>query len=245
MSAPIRAVAVTVPARDEADRVESCLAALDAAATEIATPVFVVLAADRCRDGTAGRAAKALGAARRMGGRVISVDCGSAGAARQVGAVHAVRALTASGFGLEEIWLASTDADTRPAPSWLRVQLGWAGRGFDAVAGLVELDDDPAVPHRTRVRYRTLVAAHGNAHGHSHVHGANLGLRAHWWHRVGGFPPVETGEEHVLWARLRRAGARRVGIHDHVVTSARMVGRAPHGLAALLGTLANADAPAS
>ena len=178
-------------------------------------------------------------------GRVVTVDCGSAGAARQAGAIQAVDALIGGGFGLDAIWLASTDADTRPSPSWLRVQLEWARRGYDAVAGLVELDDDSRIPHRARLRYGAFVAALGAGHGHAHVHGANLGLRAQWWHRVGGFPPIETGEEHALWARLRCGGARRIGIREHVVTSARLVGRAPHGFAALLGTLATGDAVVS
>ena len=68
MSTPIRAVAVTVPARDEVDRVESCIAALDAAAEAVSSPVFVVIAADRCRDGTAERAADWLRVARRIRG---------------------------------------------------------------------------------------------------------------------------------------------------------------------------------
>jgi hypothetical protein len=241
VSEAMRAVAVTVPARDEADRVESCIAALDAAAGEVAAPVFAVLAADRCRDATARRAEHALAAARFLRGHVVDVDCGSVGAARQAGAVSAVRALTASGFDLDGIWLASTDADTRPSPAWLRVQLEWARLGFDAVAGLVTLDDDAA--HRIRVRYTAFVAGGGSGHGHRHVHGSNLGLRARWWHHVGGFPLLETGEEHALWARLRRAGARRVGIDHHVVTSARLVGRAPGGFAALLGSLAEPAVP--
>lgn len=245
MNTPIRAVAVTVPARDEVDRVAACIGALDAAAADVAIPVYVVLAADRCTDGTAVHAAEALRACRRVRGGVIEVDCGSAGAARQAGALHAVSALVARGFDLDEIWLASTDADTRPPSSWLRVQLDWARRGFDAVAGLVELDDDGAVSPCVRARYGAFVAAHGVGHGHGHVHGANLGLRAHWWDRVGGFPLIESGEEHALWARLRLAGARHIGIAEHVVTSARLAGRAPRGFAALLSNLAATEATAS
>jgi hypothetical protein len=127
----------------------------------------------------------------------------------------------------------------------LHAQLGWARRGFDAVAGLVQLDDDAGVSHRVRLGYAARVAADGVGHGHSHVHGANLGLRAHWWHHVGGFPMLDTGEEHALWARLRCGGVRRVGITEHVVTSARLAGRAPRGFATMLNSLASAEAEAS
>ncbi|MFD2419651.1 hypothetical protein [Amycolatopsis pigmentata] len=54
----------------------------------------------------------------------------------------------------------------------------------------------------------------------------------------GGVFPLPTGEDHDLWKRLGRAGFRRCYDENaRVLTSSRLAGRAPHGLAALLRRL--------
>ena len=73
---------------------------------------------------------------------------------------------------------------------------------------------------------------------HHHVYGANLGVRADAYLRVGGFPADGSGEDHGLWQRLAAAGytlVQPVGIR--VRTSARLRGRADGGLAGLLRAL--------
>jgi len=74
--------------------------------------------------------------------------------------------------------------------------------------------------------------------GHRHVYGANLGVVAEWWRRVGGFPPVEVGEDRAFVDRLRSKGARVIAADESVVvTSGRLVARAPRGFGARLAQL--------
>jgi len=72
------------------------------------------------------------------------------------------------------------------------------------------------------------------------VHGANLGFSAHAYSVVGGMPAIETGEDQALWKALDEGGFRLMAADDlAVVTSGRMVGRAPDGFAGLLGRFAS------
>ncbi len=70
---------------------------------------------------------------------------------------------------------------------------------------------------------------------HPHIHGANLGVRADRYVDVGGWADLKTAEDHDLWGRLRRTGARLLSsAHLQVVTSGRRIGRAPSGFAGAL-----------
>ncbi len=230
----ISAIAVAVPARNEADRIVPCVAALSAAVEQVGLPVCVVVCADNCSDGTAELARSAFTAA-GLNGQVIEIAAGSAGVARQAASEGAVAQLVLADHLRHEIWLASTDADSRVAPSWLRRQLRWARTGLAGVSGLVTLAE---VEARVAYRYDRFITRQGARFGHSHIHGANLGVRADWWTRVGGFPSVRCGEDQQLWRRLAAAGAETVGVTDlGVTTSGRTEGRASGGLAQLLATL--------
>ena len=83
------------------------------------------------------------------------------------------------------------------------------------------------------------MAALGTGPGHSHVFGANLGFTAEAYIKGGGVPTMTTGEDQALWEAFRSSGSRAVSVTgDPVATSARLVGRAPGGFAALLAGLA-------
>jgi hypothetical protein len=104
------------------------------------------------------------------------------------------------------------------------------------VTGLVRVD--PEATLATRVRHLLDLERFRAELGHRHVYGANLGVSADWWSRVGGFPPVPAGEDELFVARLRDAGARVLGIPDSVVvTSGRLDPRAPRGFGAHLATM--------
>lgn len=236
---PVAALAVGIPARDEEALVEGCLTAVAAAAGAVEVPVTVVVAADRCTDGTASVAAAAL---RRLGldGGVVATSAGRVGVARAL-AVDA--ALAATGVAPSQVWVASTDADTLVGPTWLATHLRWARAGVDAVTGLVDVAWGRA-PDGLAARHMAVVRAGGTTVGHAHVHGANLGLSGAWWRAVGGCGPGATGEDHELWRRLRAAGARTLGVDDlDVTTSGRLRGRAPDGFAAHLRALVDEPAP--
>ena len=238
--APIEAVGVGIPARDEERSIEACLTSIAVAALGLDVPVAVAVAADRCEDGTIERATAALHALAgpSFSGVVLAVDHGRAGAARAAALDRALGHLVATGRPLERCWLATTDADTTVSADWLRRQLRWARDGVDGVAGLVDVAwdvDDQALAKRF---HRSLEPG-GTGDGHGHVHGANLGLRADRWVEVDGCGPQATGEDHELWRRLRLVGADVRGVADvRVRTSARVVARAPDGFASYLRALA-------
>ena len=99
------------------------------------------------------------------------------------------------------------------------------------MAGIVSVDSfeghGPEVPKRFQNSYSIL--ADGT---HPHIHGANLGVRADRYVRAGGWANLKTGEDHDLWGRLQRTGARLLSsARLQVVTSGRRVGRAPNGFA--------------
>jgi hypothetical protein len=227
----ITAVGVVVPARDERDLIEPCLHALRRALSRLPARVdrAVCVVADRCADDTADRARVAFGgwAAGRV---VVTGRPRTIGEVRDLGG-HAVRTELA-GHAASEVLLLNTDADTQVGSGWAREHLLRVERGAHAVTGPAELTGPfPGSPHAAR-RYHAVVT------GGVNVYGANLGVRADAFDAVGGFGTCRTGEDHDLWRRLGEAGFRR-GVEPAAVvrTSARLDGRAPDGLAALLRSL--------
>lgn len=234
----VEAIGVGLPARDEADAVAACVAALDDAAARVRAPVHLVVVADGCGDSTAEVAGAALAAARRLTGRVVVAAPIGVGRARALALDTALADLPSSPA---RAWLATTDADTIVGSDWFLRQLRWAESGYDAVTGLVDVaweDGDAALA----LRYRASLGAGGLGLGHDHVHGANLGMGAWWWVAVGGCGDGLCGEDHELWRRLRRAGARTIGVDDlAVTTSGRLASRVEGGFASYLAALDGAD----
>ena len=143
-----------------------------------------------------------------------------------------------------EVWLATTDADTLVPACWLRRQVRYANRGWDAVAGTIRVTDWSGYQPGTRALFRQRYAA--GTGPHPHVHGANLGFRAAAYLRAGGFSDAPTAEDHALVAALIATGSR---VHRTraltVVTSARRAARAPHGFGSYLARLDAGPAAAS
>ncbi|MFI6582944.1 glycosyltransferase [Embleya sp. NPDC050493] len=218
---PVRAVAVVVPARDEEAELPGCLAALDVARARLAArgvATTVVVTADRCRDRTT-EIAQAFGA------RVVESRAGAAGAARAAG----FAAVLAEDRGdPEDLWLVSTDADSRVPPNWLTRQVSWAARGWDAVAGTVSVIDWSGHPPGSAAAFATRYDSwSGNS---PHVHGANLGCSAGAYLEVGGFAPLAVGEDRALVEALEASGRRVLRTAAlRVLTSSRLDYRAPAG----------------
>jgi glycosyltransferase involved in cell wall biosynthesis len=224
----IRAVGVIVPAHNEQDLLPFCLATVRRAARALhGTPVHLVVVADAFRDQT-------VQVARRSGAAVVTITARSAGAARAAGVREVLR--RAGQLDPAEIWLASTDADTRVPACWLRRQVRYANRGWDAVAGTIRITDWSGYQPGTRALFQQRYAA--GTGPHSHVHGANLGFRAAAYLRAGGFTDTPTAEDHALVAALTATGSR---VHRTrtltVITSARRAARAPHGFSGYLARL--------
>jgi cellulose synthase/poly-beta-1,6-N-acetylglucosamine synthase-like glycosyltransferase len=223
----IARVLVVVPVRDEERLLPACLTALARAAERVDVPVRIQLVLDACTDASARVPASNV--------EVMEIDERNVGAARSLGFAE-----TGATCG-PETWFATTDADSEVDDSWLRAQLGYARNGTDVVAGVVGVrswGDHPAAVRRAyEKQYRTTRA-------HGHVHGANLGFRADAYWRIGGFRHLHTGEDIEVVARMIAAGARVTWADDVVVTtSARRIGRAPHGFADHIGRIERAVNP--
>jgi glycosyltransferase involved in cell wall biosynthesis len=186
-------------------------------------PVRIIVVVDDSTDDTA-RVAAAAGA------EILVSNLRNAGAARAAGFDRLTRTATVP---LRELWLATTDADSRVPPHWLDRQMEWRSHGWDAVVGTVVVEDWS--DHRPETQRRFSQHYGPSRDGHPHVHGANLGLSAAAYCQVGGFPPVEVAEDHALVMALSRSGSRiaRPGGLP-VVTSARRDPRAHHGFGSLL-----------
>lgn len=233
------AVAVIVPAHNEAQLLPRCLDSVHAAGSALGgVPVLTVVVADTCWDATGALAAE-------HGAHVVAVTCRNVGRARAAGVDHALSAL--SPVLPEEVWLATTDADSVVPRVWLREQLRWARVGYDAVLGTIRLDTGPQpAPHEAvhDRQYFSTLPARPAPWIHPHVHGANLGMTAAAYERAGGFPPIATGEDRHLADRLQATG-HRIARTDAcpVTTASRLRGRARGGLADLLSTLCHPGQP--
>jgi len=207
-------IGVVIPAHDEAACIAACLASVDVAARHPALgdeAVVVVVALDRCSDGTAAIAAA-------HGVRTVVLDDGNVGLARAAGAA-AVIALGAR-------WVACTDADSRVPRDWLACQLACEA---DAFCGIVAVDDWLDYDAVVRTQFGT---AEEQRDGHPHVHGANMGFSAAMYLQCGGFPPLAAHEDVAMVDALVHAGARIARRATPVVlTSARRVARARGGFA--------------
>ena len=139
---------VVVPARDEEELIGACIAAL-AAQTGVARDDYeVLLVLDRCTDATEARARAAAG---DMTLHVIEAD--PPGRRPRAPPGHGPGRGAPAADGL----IATTDADSEPAPDWLRAQLDAVANGARAIGGRIELgahDLSPAVLERRRSRRR-------------------------------------------------------------------------------------------
>jgi glucosyl-3-phosphoglycerate synthase len=231
----LRAV-VVIPARNEAASVADCLAAL-AEQSIPATAFETVLVADACTDGTE---EVAVAAAQRLGLplTVIPGPGAGSGPARRIGMDAAADRLLSA--GRPDGLIATTDADSRPAPDWLARQLAHLAGGAQVVAGLIELDEAEAARLPAQVlQRRESEAARRLAHvfelepeaAHHHFAGASLGVTAAVYRRVGGIQDPPALEDEAFASRLREHGVPVLRAADvRVSTSARAEGRARRGL---------------
>lgn len=223
-------IGVVVPAHNEEDYLDGCLAAMRRAAHHpalLGEPVVIVVVLDTCADGSAA-------IARRHGVSVLNVSARCVGTARHAGAC----ALLAQGAR----WLAFTDADSLVSDSWLVDHLALEA---DAVCGVVSVADWS--PHSPQVQARYASHYH-DADGHRHIHGANLGVSAAAYVQAGGFPALALSEDVALVQVLVAQGARIAwSARPRVVTSARIQARARGGFGDFLIALADSasavDAP--
>ena len=212
-------IGVVVPAHNEQALLKDCLEALQCAADEAGEEVRILVVLDACTD-------RSREIAQAFGVQTLEIEAGNVGCARRAGAAH----LLDQGAR----WLACTDADSRVPGNWLRQQLAF---NADAVCGTVSIEEwDPLHPPEVRQRYQSLYQFR---EGHRHIHGANLGVCADAYRRVGGFQPLAVHEDRYLIEDLQRSGASIVWTAlNGVRTSSRLDCRAQGGFGDYLKALA-------
>jgi glycosyltransferase involved in cell wall biosynthesis len=221
----VTAVTVIVPARDAADTLRACLAAL--AAQSLGQPFEVIVVDDGSSDGT-----PELAESSALAPRVIRLAGGDGpGAARAAGAAEA-----------RGDALAFTDADCEPAPGWLAAGLRALGDA-DLVQGRTLPPPGVQVGPWDRL---LAVTAEGGLY-----ESANLFVRRELYERIGGFgngiegppesfrlggrsgatSPKHLGEDVIFGWAARRAGARTAFSDDALVHHAVFPRRAAEYLA--------------
>jgi hypothetical protein len=230
-----KAIGVVLPVHNEEDLLADALDAIDHAFSQITdtgTECRTVVVLDSCGDASATiarRWARVLG---RRGGRhqamVKRSRAAGVGEARRAGASALLRTWARTDPG--NIWLATTDADSRVPGEWLAAQLAAHESGADLWAGRVEVDEWSQYGRSTALRWQ---ASYDREE--APVHGASLGFNAQMYLTVGGFSAVTTGEDRALFRAIIEKGGSLVEDSEvRVITSGRRVARAPKGFAAAL-----------
>ena len=244
---------VVVPARDEEQRIGACLAALGAQTDLSPESWEVLLVLDSCRDRTRARAIEAAAAHTYLSLRLLAGPGRGSGGARATGMDAACARLHAIGrpHGL----IVSTDADTKVAPDWLGRQLELTRAGARAIGGRIELclDERAGLPaavlaghsEQSRARFRRLLEQtpdDGSVTDHWQFSGASMAVTAEVYREVGGLGEDRHSEDERLERALLAHGVpieRHLGVR--VTTSARLDGRASHGLARVLQGLTDSQ----
>ena len=248
---PALRACVVVPVRDEERALPGLVGALDALERPAgwrSDAVEAVLLLNNCRDGTPGLARR-LAEGRpwlRVSEVTLPPPAAHVGRARQLLFDTAAARLLAA--GRPDGWVASTDADSRPAPDWL-VETDRHDARVGAVGGrvgLVDADRAGLAPGVRRLYLLDLAYRRAlewvrslydpdplDPYPRHHQHyGASLAVRAGAYARAGGMPLVRSSEDVALYRALVQAGvAVRHSDRVRVRTSARTAGRASGGLA--------------
>lgn len=249
---PQRWAVVVIPAKDEADSLPATLAALAAQTDAQGRPLTpndfeVLLLANNCQDTTAavGRefGRQHPGLAVHVAELALPAREAHVGRARRLLMDAACRRLQGSRH--PRAFIASTDADTCVAPTWLATIRAEVQAGADAVGGrILTHTTDPACPVRRcqllDATYQVLRSqlehlldpdeADPWPRHHQHF-GASLAVTVEGYQRVGGLPVVPYLEDEALFQALRRHDLRvRHSPQVRVYTSSRQQGRVAVGL---------------
>ncbi|MEG8038566.1 glycosyltransferase [Sphingomonas sp. LR60] len=237
------AMAICVPARNEAARLPRLFEALERLAVPAGTTVHVCVLLDTCTDRSAEVAMAYAGrASHRVHVASVGGSAANAGIARHAAMTLGIAAVPRGG----DILL-STDADSWPGTDWLLATVA-ALDAADLVAGDVQRRAGPQDRAQDRIEryYARLYALRRRIDPlgweacatHHHASGANMAMRVDTYKALGGFAPVASGEDARLLDDASRAGLRvRRDAASIVHTSARRHGRAVGGLATALQML--------
>lgn len=254
-------VAVIIPARNEARRIQSCLMALadaiDRTAERTTATVGVILCVNDTQDDTTSLGAAILkmrGISHLILDMAFPSGSGGVGRARDLGFKLSQR------LAGQPAILMTTDADSRVAPDWIIANLE-ALETADIVFGTVVPDPDELLrlaPHlarhgRIEEAYRQAAVRlvnvldpvpHDPDPAHRTPAGASIAMTGSTLDRLGGIPWCQVSEDRVLAARAEAMDLRiRYASQPSVVTSCRLNGRAAGGMASTLRERCDAADP--
>jgi len=247
------AAIVCIPARNEADRIGRCLAALAVQRDRNGAPVVpgsfaVLLLVNNSTDGTAQAArSMALQVPYPLEVLEITLESGAtAGGARRRAMEEAAARL---GIRERNGVLLTTDADSAVSPSWYAENMRHLEDGADCVAGYIDAEAPEIVSlgaaflerGRREDMYLRLVAEiyalcdprpHDPWPNHRVSSGASIAVTVAAYDAVGGMPDRALGEDGAFTAMLEEKGFRvRHPLDVSVLTSCRLNGRATGGAA--------------
>jgi GT2 family glycosyltransferase len=236
-------VVIAIPAKNEADFITACLAALSRQ-TFPADDVVVVI--NNTSDDTARRAgalAASLPSRLHIEELTLPPPQANAGYVRRLAMERAAQLAGPRGV------IMTTDADARVPPNWIERNLVWLSQGYDAVCGMavIDPDDERGLP-RNLLADDALETSYTQISDeiddlidphpwdpwprHTHRSGASIAVRAAVHCAVGGVPDVKHSEDRGFVARLELRDCKIR--HDpalRVIVSGRQVGRAEGGMA--------------
>lgn len=249
-------VCIVVPVRDEAEHLVATLNALAHQIDLQGKPLHhsryeIILLANNCSDDSAAIARKFARQHSSLALHVVEITLSKPdayiGKVRRILMNEAYRRLMS--IGRQRGIIASTDGDTRVAPTWIAATIQEISHGADAVGGRIltdraercQLAPYARLCHLREVGYRYLLTELETYLDpepcerwprHYQHYGASLAVTAQMYARVGGMPAVRTPEDVAFYQALTRVDARfRHSPAVKVTTSARQTGRANNGLA--------------
>lgn len=251
---------MVIPAKNEADRIEGALSALDRAAAHVYRPVLAFVLANNCDDDTHHTTRELARQMRHCPLHTLALDLPAklahAGGARRTAVAYGMHRYAA----MAQDVIVSTDADARLRRDALsRIDAAIAG-GDDLVLAKIECIRDPLDPApdealswgRPGVVWRHCVRRFvetvrrgrlASPQFHDDYGGAGIAVRVSAYHRLGGFAAIASNEDLALVRAADQANLR-VNRHSGAVVDvlARARGRAQGGMAEALARCVTAAA---
>jgi hypothetical protein len=232
-----KAVGVVVPVHNEEELLGDALSAIDLAFSEVTDSGIqcrTTIVLDGCSDGSEKIARYWTRSLARHQGphQAVVLRCRSTGVggARGLGSATLLRKWRT--IHPRNIWLATTDADSRVPTQWLAKQLAAHEAGADVWSGRVAVADWSSYGRTTSLRWNEVYDGE-----EAPIHGASLGFNGQLYLEAGGFAALHTGEDRALHHAIVEAGGQaHVDTALRVITSGRRHARAPLGFAHALSS---------